>query len=305
MSRRVLVTGATGFIGRQALAPLCGSGADVHAVTRSVPPAGSAPGVTWHRADVTDRPAVRALMASVRPSHLLHLAWYVEPATYLTSLENVPWVGASLDLIDAFGRHGGQRVVSVGTSAEYDPSQGPCSERGTALAPATLYAACKRAVSEALDGWADQTGTSSAWGRVFFLYGPGEAPARLVPQLVRAGLDGTPFALRHPDQVRDYLHVADVGAALAALLLSDVRGAVNVASGHGISLASLAAAVGECLGSPVTLGPRAPGADPVPSLVADVSRLRQEVGFAPRYPLMEGLRDTVSWWRARNPPVLT
>jgi len=302
--RRVLVTGATGFIGRQTLAPLCRAGADVHAITRgAAPPA--VPGVTWHRADVKDRAAVGALLAAVRPADLLHLAWYVDPALYLTSLENVPWVGATLDLIDTFGRHGGQRVVAAGTSAEYDPSRGACSERETPLVPATLYAACKRAVHEALAGWAAETGASAAWGRVFFLYGPGEAPGRLVPQLVRAGLAGRPFALRYPDQVRDYMHVADAGAALAALLGSDVRGPVNIASGDGVSLAHVAAEVGNCLGAPVVLGPRAPGTDLVPSIVADVSRLRHEVGFAPHYTLTEGLRDTVSWWRVHNDPVLT
>jgi nucleoside-diphosphate-sugar epimerase len=254
---------------------------------------------------VKDRAAMQALVALVRPSDLLHLAWYVDPALYLTSLENLTWVGATLDLIEAFGRHGGQRVVAVGTSAEYDASRGPCSEHQTPLAPATLYAACKRAVHEALAGWARQTGTSAAWGRVFFLHGPAEAPGRLVPQLVRAGLAGKPFGLRYPDQVRDYLHVADAGAALAALLQSEVRGAVNIASGDGVSLARLAREVGDCLGAPVALGPREPGVDPVPSLVADISRLRDEVGFAPHYALAEGLHDTVSWWKVHNDPVLT
>jgi nucleoside-diphosphate-sugar epimerase len=304
--RRVLVTGASGFIGRRTLAPLREAGAEVHALTRHAPPPDALPaGVTWHRADLMDRAAVQALLTAVRPTDLLHLAWYVDPALYLTSLENMPWVGATLDLFDAFGRHGGTRVVAAGTSAEYDPSRGPCVERATPLAAATLYAACKRAVHEALAGWTRQTGTSAAWARVFFLHGPEEAPGRLVPQLVRAGLAGKPFALRYPDQTRDYMHVADTGAALAALLLSPVLGPVNIASGAGVTLAGLAREVGECLGAPVALGPRDPGPDPVPSLVADISRLRDEVGFAPHYTLREGLRDTVSWWKVHNDPVLT
>jgi len=185
----------------------------------------------------------------------------------------------------------------------------PCREHATPTAPATLYAACKLATFGVLDRWSAQTGVAMAWGRVFNLHGPHEAPSRLVPQLIRAGVTGTAFAMRFPAQRRDYLHVADTGAALAALLASDVTGAVNIASGDGVALADLAHEVERCLGAPVTLAPAAPAVDPAPLLVADAARLRRDVGYVPRYSLATGLADSVAWWsewwKTHRDPVLT
>jgi nucleoside-diphosphate-sugar epimerase len=310
--RRVLVTGATGFIGRWAVVRLREMGAEVHAVTHhaaGAPADALSRDVVWHRADLHDAAAVQRLCASVRAPHLLHAAWYVEPRDYLTSHENLRWVGATLQLAEAFRDAGGERMVGVGTSAEYGPSPGPCRELATPLAPATLYAASKRAVHDVLERWSAQTGVSFAWGRVFNLHGPFEAPSRLVPQLVRAGVTGTAFAMRFPAQRRDYLHVADTGGAIAALLASPVTGAVNIASGEPVALAELAREVAHCLGGPLTLAPATPAVDPAPTLVADVSRLRNDVGFMPQYTRAAGLADSAAWWsqwwKTHGDPVLT
>jgi len=306
--RRALVTGGSGFIGRWAVARLREMGAEVHAVThREAPTPGD--GVVWHRADLHDAAAVQRLCATVRASHLLHAAWYVEPRDYLTSRENLRWVSASLQLAEAFREAGGERVVGVGTSAEYGPSMSACREHATPVAPATLYAACKSAVHGVLERWSAQESVSFAWGRVFNLHGPLEAPSRLVPQLIRAGVTGAPFAMRFPAQRRDYLHVADTGGALAALLASEASGAVNIASGDPIALGDLAQEIERCLGQTLALATAEPAVDPAPVVVADATRLRRDVGFAPRYTRTAGLADSVAWWsqwwKTHGDPVLT
>jgi nucleoside-diphosphate-sugar epimerase len=306
--RRALVTGGTGFIGRWAVARLQEMGAEVHVVTRRrlAAPAG---GVVWHHADLHDAAAVQRLCVAVRASHLLHAAWYVQPRDYLTSHENLRWVGTTLQLAEAFREAGGERVVGVGTSAEYGPSVRPCGEHVTPVVPSTLYAACKNGVHGVLERWAAQNGVLLAWGRVFNLHGPLEAPGRLVPQLIRAGVTGAAFPMRFPAQRRDYMHVADAGGALASLLASDVTDAVNIASGEPIALADLAHEIERCLGQTVSLAPEEAAADPVPTLVADATRLRHDVGFAPRYTRAAGLADSVAWWsqwwKTHGDPVLT
>ena len=293
---RVLVTGASGFVGRWSLEPLLARGAEVHAVQRHAPP--TTAGVVAHAADLHDREAVESLMRRIKPTHLLHFAWIATPGVYLTSLDNPLWLRSSLQLVDAFLANGGSRVVVAGTVAEYDWSAGVCSERTTPCRPATLYAACKHAQYEVIERWSAQVGFSFAEGRLFWTYGPEESPARLVPGMIHAGLSRRPFQLRYPAQVRDYLHVADVGAAFSALLASEVQGAVNIGSGEGVALSRLGEIVGEATGEGLIIQPGADSAnDPAPLVCAETSRLMRDVGFTPRYRLEQGIRDTVAWWK--------
>src|SRR4051794_18620498 len=106
--KRVLVTGATGFIGRHSLPSLSVRGYEVHAATsREHAPMIDAPGVVWHRADLMNREQVFALVSTIKPSHLLQLAWYAVPGKFWTSPENLRWVQAGLDLLRAFKEAGG------------------------------------------------------------------------------------------------------------------------------------------------------------------------------------------------------
>ena len=128
--KRVLVTGASGFIGRFSLEPLAARGFDVHAVSSRLP-AGPRGPATWHQHDLlADGEAARAIEI-VRPTHVLHLAWYAAPRAFWTAPENLDWVRASVALVRAFERAGGERFVGAGSGAEYAPSPADCDERTT------------------------------------------------------------------------------------------------------------------------------------------------------------------------------
>lgn len=298
-SESVLVTGASGFVGRHALAPLVDAGLEVHAVSRRPQP--DRAGVTWHRADLLDGESAMALCAALRPSHLLHFAWVVDHGAFWDSPANFDWLAQSVLLFRAFSEAGGRRAVGVGSCVEYAASDGPMPETGTPLAPDTLYGRAKHACRQALAASADDHGFSAAWGRMFLPYGEDEPPGKLVPSLIRRLLAGEPAPLTSGTQRRDFIDSRDAGAAFAALLLSGVEGAVNVATGRPVSVADVAAALGELSGRPelVQSGalPDRPG-DP-PALLADVGRLTGEVGFRPRHELHAGLAHALDWWRRR------
>jgi nucleoside-diphosphate-sugar epimerase len=297
---RVLVTGAGGFIGRHALAPLAARGFEVHAVgTREQPAPVS--GERWHRVDLLVPGEPARVVREIRPSHVLHFAWYAEHGKFWTSHDNLAWARASVDLLDACRRGGVARFVGAGSCAEYDWMGAGDLREDAPLAPATLYGACKAAVGSIAGALAREPGgLSAAWGRIFFLHGPHEKPARLVPSVIGHLLRGEPAPCSHGEQVRDFLHVEDVAAGFVALLDSNVRGAVNVASGAPVAVKDVVTRIGARIGRPdlLRLGalPQPPG-DP-PRLVADVRRLRDEVGFQPRIGLDEGLGRTIEWWRA-------
>jgi nucleoside-diphosphate-sugar epimerase len=295
----VLVTGCTGFIGRHALPALVRAGHDVHAVVR-VPGAQSA-GITWHSADLLDPGAAADVAAAVGARHLLHLAWYAEHGRFWNAPENVPWVESTLALFRVFAAHGGQRAVMAGTGAEYDWSHGFCSEAVTPCRPATLYGVAKDATHRVVAAAGEPLGVQVAWGRVFFLYGPHEHPDRLVASVARALAEGRPAPISSGRQVRDFMHAEDVGRAFAALVDHSAVGPVNVASGEAVSVRDVAQTLGRLAERPelVKVGELPDRAGEPPLLVADVRRLREEIGFVPRYSLTDGLDETLSWWRSR------
>jgi nucleoside-diphosphate-sugar epimerase len=292
--KRVLVTGARGFIGRRVIEPLLQRGYEVHAVS-SQGGAGAHP-IAWHRADLLDAEQVAGLMDNVRATHLLHFAWYAEPGKYWMSPENYRWLEASVRLAREFRRNGGERVVMAGTCAEYDWRYGFCSEQLTPRRPSTPYGVCKNAVQETLASYCESEGVSAAWGRIFFLYGPDEHPARLLASVVDSLRAGRPALCTHGGQIRDFLHVDDVASAFVALLDSSVQGAINIASGRPTAVRDLVLRAAEQLQGRerVQFGALKSPSDEPPLLVGDVRRLAEELKWHPRHDLASGIAHAVS-----------
>lgn len=295
--KRVLVTGASGFLGTHCLAALAARGwTDVHAVSRTPRRAARA---TWHSCDLFDPRAAEELLRAVRPTHVLHLAWCTTPGRYWTSPENLRWLAASVTLLEEFARAGGRRFVAAGSCAEYAWRNGSCSESTTPLAPATPYGAAKHAFQVVLSSFAPTLGISTAWGRIFLPYGPHEHPDRLVAYVIRSLLAGTEALCTSGEQRRDFVYGGDVADAFAVLLDSELSGPVNIGSGEPVEVRSVISAVGEHIGRPelVRFGARPLPAGEPELLAADISRLRQDLGWRPRISLRDGIAAAVEYWR--------
>lgn len=304
MNRLVLVTGATGFIGRRTLEQLVERGFEVHAAGRGRhPPAGTSPAVRWHSLNLLEPTARRHVVAALRPSHLLHLAWYAEPGAFWTARENARWVAATVSLVDDFALAGGTRAVLAGTCAEYDWTAPQPLREDSPIAPATYYGVCKDATRRVVEGIAERAELQLAWGRIFFLYGPQEDERRLVASVARALVAGERAATSAGTQRRDFMHVDDVAGAFVALLDSRVAGTVNIASGEAASVRSIAERLAQAAGRPdlLDLGGRPRRAGEPIEIAADVTRLRDEVGFVAAHTLDEGLAATLRWWSDQPP----
>ncbi|OEJ66685.1 NAD-dependent epimerase/dehydratase family protein [Magnetovibrio blakemorei] len=300
---RVLVTGASGLIGKPAVRALVDQGLDVHAVARTV--AERPIGVTWHACDLLVPGAAEALAHDVQATHLLHLAWVTEHGQFWNAPQNANWQGASKRLIEAFQANGGKRVLMAGSCAEYDwtdLADGVCREGITPMKPHTLYGQSKLETLEWLADFAAKSALSYAWGRVFLLFGEGENDKRLVPSVASALAQRRVAKCSSGTQIRDFMDARDIGSAFAALLMSDVQGAVNVASGEDRTIGEVVSLLGEISGHPelVHLGALPDRADDPRKLVASVERLRLEVGFKPKHDLRESLIEVYQKFKNEN-----
>ena len=291
MTRRVvLVTGATGLIGWPTMPQFSALGFQVIGLARHGMPGCIA-------ADLLDPARVRAVLAEVRPTHILHLAWDVTPGHFTHGPENLDYVAATMGLARAAAAAGVQRFVGVGTCAEYDWRDGGAKPRREhdPTVPQTIYGIAKHATHLLIEAFFRNEGISFAWARPFFLFGPGESPSRLVAAVIEALRHERIFVCRHGQLVRDYMATVDASAALARLVSSDVAGPVNVGSGEAISLGELVQFVAERLGRNGLVDVREEPADGQPlAMLADVARLRDEVGFTPGASVRERLAALVA-----------
>lgn len=295
---KVLVTGASGFIGQRCLQPLLHQGFEVHAVSnREIND--STGTIYWHQADLLDSAEIKSLMRKVAASHLLHLAWIAKPGVFWTSRENLRWVAAGIELIEQFYQNGGERAVGVGSCAEYSWTSADCTEALTPLHPVSIYGKCKLAMSLAFEAAAEAAGRTSAWARVFFPYGPGESSERLIPALIRAGLSGESIDCTHGGQVRDFVYVDDVADALLSILSSSKSGYFNIGGGRGHTLREVVTVICKKLEREdfVNFGAR-----PVPPgdalrVVADTTSIGTVIGWRPLFNIESGIDRTIAFWR--------
>ncbi len=247
--KRVLLTGASGFIGSHCISPLLERGYEIFAIS-SKPQAAAVKGLHWVEWDFKNEAGFDERVQRISPSHFLHLAWYVEPPHFWDSLENLRWLRITLSLLEAFYKSGGTRALFTGTCAEYDWDHGECFEDETPCKPASLYGAAKHSLFLLSQKLAAQINRSFAWARFFHLYGSGEHPRKLIRSAISTLLEGGKMVCSNGDLVRDYLHVADAGEALASLLDSSCEGAFNVGSGTPLKIRDILNAIGKKIGGP-------------------------------------------------------
>jgi nucleoside-diphosphate-sugar epimerase len=287
---RVLLTGASGFIGRYVLRALQHHGIEVLAVSRAQPQT-SVPFIEADLLSITD---FGPLVQQAQATHLLHLAWYAEHGKYWTSPLNLHWAEATTRLVETFCAAGGQHVVVAGTCAEYDWTHGYCREDSTPLKPATLYGTAKDATRRLMMAVCTQHQVPCAWGRIFLPYGQGESTSRLTPSLIDV-FRGVrePFGV-NATAYRDFLHASDVAEGFVRLLTTRTSGAYNICSGAPVRLAEVVTTLASLLGAdpePVlALTTERPGEPP---LLAGENLKLKALGWRPVLTLVQGLERTL------------
>jgi nucleoside-diphosphate-sugar epimerase len=306
--KRVIVTGATGFVGSNLARRLLRDGQEVHLLVRSGHSSWRIDGirrdVRLHEVALEDAEAVSESVARIRPEWVFHLAAHgaYSSQTDLRRMIQTNLVG-TINLVEACLASGFEAFVNTGSSSEYgfkdhapseDESPEPNSHYAVTKAAATLY--CRyTAQSRALH---------LPTLRLYSVYGPYEEPTRLIPRLITRGLKGELPPLVDPTVARDYVYVDDVTEAylLAAAARSDVEpGAIyNVGTGVQTSLGEAVETARRVLS--VKRGPQwasMPGREWDTNIwVADNRKIRDALGWQARHTFEQGFRLTVEWLRA-------
>jgi nucleoside-diphosphate-sugar epimerase len=298
---KVLVTGASGFIGSHLTRALINAGHDVLAF---VP----ADDNLWRIRDILPYfEILRGILQNIsniqeklrrwRPQACIHLAWYAEPGKYLSSRENLGSLQGSLELLQILSECDCEQFIGAGTCAEYEMKSEILSETDKTK-PETLYAASKLSFQMLGKQIAAQSDLHFAWGRIFYLYGPQEDSRRIVPSAILKLQKGETFSATLGEQIRDYLHVTDVANAFLALMEKKSRGIHNICSAEPITIRDLLDLIGELTGRKELLAHGAlPFREWEPMFICGNNDRLKAKGWRPNIDLRSGLNDTIQWWK--------
>lgn len=294
---RVFVTGASGFIGSHVTKHLLERNYQVAVLAmpgdpliRLQPLHGRFDVIngTLENTDLLEKS-----IGAFQPEACIHLAWYAEPGKYLDSENNIQSLTSSLHLFQTLIKAGCRRIVAAGTCFEYDTNFGFLHE-DTPTRPANLYAAAKLSCCLLGSQLAAQAKIPFAWGRIFYPYGPQEDQRRLVPAAIEAFKKNIPFPASLGEQVRDYIHVADVAAAFCTLMEKQADGVYNISTGSPVSIRQLLEMLGKLMNRPdlMQLGALPSRNWDPPFICGDNTRLKS-LGWKPAYSLTDGLSDAI------------
>jgi len=242
---KILITGASGFFGRELLHHIDSSNSEVHILSNIQEI--SHTNFINHKLNIHSQEETDSIMRLVKPSHLVHLAWYAKPPEFWHSKENLKWLDSSLYLFKSFISNGGSHAIVAGTCAEYGPETSNFYERNKDLSPQTLYGKTKLRLNEELFSLSKEYGVSLAWMRLFFPYGRGENPKKFLSSIVNNLIRNEIAVCNNSNLIRDYIHISDVARACIRLLEENFHGVVNIGTGQGSNLGNMAKSIAKNL----------------------------------------------------------
>ena len=295
--KKVVVTGANGFIGSYTLSLLVENGYEVHAISSKNFKKKNTNQILWHQSNLFNKSDVEKLFKKIQPSHLLHLAWYTEHGKFWDSELNLSWIQSSIDIFKSFKNNGGKRIVSSGTCAEYSWGSKDIFTENSEIKPTSLYGISKNCTHELLSYFSEINNISYSWGRVFFLYGPGESDSRIIPFIIKKLLNNEDAVCSHGNQIRDFMYVSDVASAFVRILESKISGPVNISTGHPKSIKDICKDIKnviESKGKIIFGAIESPKDEPI-SILGNNDRLSNELNWYPSMSTNEGLKSLIEF----------
>ena len=303
---KVLVTGATGFVGACLARRMAEQGHEVHVFARETSNRWRirdiADQLTEHAVDLTDEAGVQTAVSQIRPEAIFHLATY---GGFADQRDTIAIVKANfmgtINLVRACERVGFNIFINTGSSSEYGIKHEPMKETDLAE-PLGDYGVSKLASTVFCQSEAAIKKLPIVTVRLFSPFGFWDDPKRLIPYVIQSLLKHEAPRLSTPNSVRDYIFIEDIVHFYQKLAAMPevATGIYNAGAGRQTSIGEVVAAIRELLGSeiaPVWGAYPAPRVEPAVWL-ADTSKAAR-IGWQAQTGLQEGLRRTIEWEKGR------
>ena len=286
--KRIVVTGATGLIGKELEVPLHKAGFDIYAIT--VDKENPNNGIHWLCGNLFDDEFVNKSFAAIKPTHLLNMAW-ATTGNYLQSDVNYKFLRAGITLAQAFCENGGRRAVYAGTCFEYKLKDTPIKETDELEPGKYAYTFCKDELRHIATHYFSLHNVSFGYGRIFYAFGKGEAKTRLVGMVLDRLSRNEIVEITSGKLQRDYIYAKDIAGAFTKFISSDVQGCVNICTGRTVSIRDLALGLAMRLGKAHLVKFVDAKKNQPPTIVGDTGRIVSEVGYVPEWTLDRALDD--------------
>ena len=308
LDQRFFVTGATGFVGASLVRKLSGIGCEVHALVREGADLWRLRGIEHrvhlHTGDLTAAERLRKLVLAIQPSVVYHLAVHgAYPDQTDADRIILTDIFGTWNLLKACAEVDYKVFVNTGSSSEYGPKIHAMRETDLPE-PSSYYAVAKCAQTLVCQHLARAERRPVNTFRLFSVYGPYEAPSRLIPTLIRRSLEEKELEMVSPDTARDFIYIDDVLEAYLQLgQLSLQQGETfNIGTGVQSTMRDVVRTVLRATGAKVKVhwGSMLARVWDTDTWVADPSKVKRVLKWAPKADLAEGIEKTVEWYRAKR-----
>jgi nucleoside-diphosphate-sugar epimerase len=305
---RVLVTGATGFIGSHLCRRLLDGGAEVHALTSTVSSVYPVrlvdirDRITLHGGNLNDSGAMDSVVERADPSVVFHLGAYTHVGKSWERVDECIQtnIHGSVNLLQALARSSYERFVYTSTSEVYGDVAVPFQEDAV-VDPLSPYSVSKYAGERFCRMLHRGRGWPIVVVRPFNAYGPAQSPDRVIPEIIVKALRGERLAMTEGHQTREFNYVDDLADGFVrAATVSGIEGEVfNIGGGEELSMRDLATTILTLMGDPIVaeFGALPERPTEIWSMRADVTKATKVLGLSPARPLRDGLEQTIAWYR--------
>ena len=295
--RRILVTGATGFIGSPLCQQLASCGYVIACLVRRLPKEQTIPAnVTFIKGELTLNDSALRDIKVFNPDVIVHLAWeHIPEFTYETAIANL---NLAIHFFEKILSHMTiETIITTGSCWENGQITGPASPHS--WQPSSDFTWAKYSIYHFLKMRASHHGFSLIWARLFYVYGPGQRSGSLIPTIIEhLNAHDTLPELKSSNTAHDFVHVNDVADALSTMCeIPDLHGTFNIGSGKSFKVSDIADRLFDLHHN--NIASQTPALrmwnDPEHYMWADLSALREQINWAPKYEIESGLKSVLEW----------